>query len=169
MNGTNASMLATAESGNLVVPGRYFLGAGTGDAPLALCAFDRALLSGGVGNVNLVRLSSILPPRCRRVDPFPLPQGALVPVAYGFRISETPGEIVAAAVAIAFPTDKDHAALIMEHSGAGTAEEIEGRVRRMAAENIEHRGLRVESVLSLSIQHHVERVGCAFACVVLIP
>jgi len=36
--------------------------ASTGAGPTALAAFDAALLSGGIANYNLVRLSSVIPP-----------------------------------------------------------------------------------------------------------
>ena len=41
---------------------RYTLVSGIGTGSTVLNAFDAALLSAGVGNFNLLRVSSILPP-----------------------------------------------------------------------------------------------------------
>lgn len=165
-----ASGVAVAQANEgLLVPTRWFLGAGTGDAKYPLCAFDRALLNAGVGNTNLVRLSSILPPHSRQIDPVPLPQGALVPVAYAGITCSKPGETIAAAVAIAFPEDENHCALIMEYSAHKPLVEVEAAVRDMAKENMEYRGQKVREVLSIGAEHLVEQHGSAYACVVSLP
>ena len=62
-------------------PSFYFISAGSAEGFSPLNAFDNALLAAGVGDTNLVRLSSILPPQVERVEPFSLPYGALVPVS----------------------------------------------------------------------------------------
>jgi arginine decarboxylase len=165
-----ASGVAMADHNQgLLVPKRFFLGAGSGDSKYPLCAFDRALLAAGVGNTNLVRLSSILPPHCRRIDPVPLPQGALVPIAYAGLTDSTPGTTIAAAVAIAFPEDENHCALIMEYSSKGRLAEVEEQVRDMARENMLFRGQKIREILSVGAEHTVAQHGSAFACVVSLP
>ena len=43
-------------------PTQYFLVSGASDGYMPLNAFDGALLQAGIGNTNLVRMSSIVPP-----------------------------------------------------------------------------------------------------------
>ena len=70
-----------------------------GETPLN--AFDAALMAACIGNTNLVKVSSILPPHCEEISPVRLPFGALVPAAYASASGEQPGEIISAAVAVA--------------------------------------------------------------------
>src|SRR5512138_3787561 len=69
--------------------------AGCAEGGTALNAFDNALLAAGIGNVNLVKVSSIVPPDVDIVDLPAIKAGALVPTAYAAISSETPGETVA--------------------------------------------------------------------------
>jgi arginine decarboxylase len=148
-------------------PSFYFISAGTAEGFSPLNAFDNALLAAGVGDTNLVRLSSILPPQVERVEPFPLPYGALVPVAYAQMGSSTPGEIISAAVAIAIPADPQYPGLIMEHHDAAPLEEVEAQVREMARQGMLHRGRELGQIVSTGSEHVVKEHGSAFACVVL--
>ena len=145
----------------------YFLCVGSGDGISPLNAFDRALLDAGVGDVNLVRLSSILPPGCEQIEPFSLPGGALVPTAYARAQSSQPGERIAAAVAIAIAKDPQMPGVIMEHHGVGTSEEVCARVREMALESMRVRRRAVADVICIGAEHQVQRHGAAFAGVVL--
>lgn len=148
-------------------PSHYFLCAGHADGGSPLNAFDHALLDAGVGDTNLVRLSSILPPKCQRVEPFELPGGALVPVAYARAGSSKPGEVISAAVAIGVPEDPTLPGLIMEHHAVGTLDEVLAEVREMVGAGMRHRDRDVAGVISRGAEHVVERHGAAFAGVVL--
>ncbi len=150
-----------------IVHRNFFLGAGAADAPTRLNAFDHALLEAGVGDVNLVRLSSILPPSCRRVEPFSLPYGALVPVAYADMVSSEAGAWISAAVAVAIPTDPGLPGLIMEHHGFGRLDRTLATVREMAIHGMQHRNREIADVLTIGAEHQVEEHGAAFAGVVL--
>jgi arginine decarboxylase len=46
---------------------RIAIGAGVGEGPTALAAFDAALVDAGVANYNLIGLSSVIPPRATLV------------------------------------------------------------------------------------------------------
>ena len=148
-------------------PSRYFIVRGASEGFSSLNAFDQALLAAGVGDTNLVRMSSILPPYCTRIEPVALPYGALVPVAYADMVSSTPGDRVAAAIAIGIPADPALPGLIMEHHMIGTAEVCEALVREMAIQGMAWRNREIREVLSLSVDHVVHVHGAAFAGVVL--
>ena len=143
----------------IATPTKYFLVAGAGAGISELNAFDAALIAAGVGNTNLVKLSSILPPGTRKIKPATLPQGALVPVAYAAQTSSAPGGTIAAAVAIAIPRDPGQAGLIMEYSAEASAAEVENRVVEMAAAGMAMRGKEIDRIEKVSVECTVARKG----------
>ena len=108
-------------------PTTYYMTSGASEGFTVLNAFDGALMAAGIGNTNLVKMSSICPPHTREVSSITLPHGALVPVAYASITCEKPGQVIAAGVAIAFPEDEDHAGLIMEYSAQDTQDRRGGQ------------------------------------------
>ncbi len=149
------------------IPTTHFFICGSSEGLTQLNSFDGALLSAKIGNTNLIQISSIVPPGSERVAPHAIPQGALVPVAYAAITTEMPGEVISAGVAAAYPKDETQAGLIMEYSSRGHKEDIEEIVRRMAEEGMKMRGQEVREIHSISVQHKVEKIGTAFAAVVL--
>jgi len=150
-------------------PSKYFLVSGASDGYSLLNAFDGALLASGVGDTNLVRMSSILPPGCVELDPkpLPLPQGALVPVAYATISSDVPGTIISSAVAVGIPEDSALAGLIMEFSAKREKDYVEYQVKRMVTEGMKLRNRAIKEIKSISATFEVKTIGSTFAAVVL--
>ena len=148
-------------------PTVYYMTSGASEGFTVLNAFDGALMAAGIGNTNLVKMSSICPPRAREVSSITLPHGALVPVAYASITCEKPGQVIAAGVAIAFPEDEDHAGLIMEYSAQDTKAAVESKVRKMAEEGMKMRNKKIREIKSAAVEHIVKERGAAFASVVL--
>jgi arginine decarboxylase len=148
-------------------PTHYFLVSGASEGFTPLNAFDGALLSAGIGDTNLVKMSSIVPPRCQLISPVPLPPGSLVPTAYASISSDIPGEIISSAVAVALPKEPHYPGLIMEYSGRGTKVDIEETVRRMALEGMKLRMRETKDLISIAVEHRVQKVGATLAAVVL--
>ncbi len=149
-------------------PTIYLIKAASTEGFSELNAFDVALLKSGVGNTNLVKMSSILPPNCLKVENINLPPGDLVPVAYAAITSSKKGELISAAVAVAIPKDKTKNGLIMEYEDKNiTKEEAESHVIEMAKWGMDYRGYEIERIESIAASHIVEKHGAAFACVVL--
>ena len=140
--------------------------AGHAEGVTELNAFDNALLQAGIGNLNLIKLSSIVPANVELLDhrPEDIEPGALTPTVYTVRMSDTPGDVVAAAVGIGLR--KDGHGMIFENTG-GSREAVEDTVRRMVREGFAQRGLELDELLVFSSEHKVERIGCALAAVVL--
>ena len=149
----------------LPTPTKFTLVAGGAEGPNRLNAFDNALLEAGIGNLNLVKVSSVLPPGAGAVDTLSIPPGSLVPTAYGAITSETPGEIIAAAVGVG--RHGDDYGVIMEYSGRCTKEEAEEIVAGMVRHAFARRGLELTELKVKGVEHRVEKVGCAFAAVAL--
>jgi arginine decarboxylase len=149
----------------LPTPTRYFVVAAAAEGATRLNAFDNALLSARIGNVNLVRLSSILPPGAVYDSDLQLPPGALVPTAYGSIISEVEGELIAAAVGVIISDDS--VGVIMEYGGKCSREEAYEAVSKMLDEAFARRGLTAKEKKIAAVEHRVERVGCCLAAVPL--
>jgi arginine decarboxylase len=148
-------------------PTHYFLVSGASEGFTSLNAFDGALLRAGIGDTNLVKMSSIVPPRCQLISPGPLPPGSLVPTAYASITSDVPGQIISSAVAVALPEKPDYPGLIMEYSARGPKAEIEETVRQMAIEGMKLRGRVIKDLNSIAVEHRVQKVGATLAAVVL--
>ncbi len=148
-------------------PTHYFLVSGHSEGFTLLNAFDGALLRAGIGDTNLMKMSSIVPPRCQLINPVPLPAGALIPTAYASITSDVPGQIIASAVAVALPENPDYPGLIMEYSARGPKSEVEETVRQMAIEGMKLRGRVIKDLNSIAVEHRVQKVGATIAAVVL--
>ena len=111
-----------------------------------------------------------MPPGCIEIEPYELPKGSMVPLAYGELTSSEPGTRISASVAVGIPTDPSMPGLIMECSRIGDAEYCERITREMVREGMEDiRGLRIREIKSISATLTVSRVGAVFAAVVLCP
>jgi arginine decarboxylase len=149
----------------LPTPKKFTLVAGGAEGKSRLNAFDHALLASGIGNLNLLKVSSILPPDTEFAENLEIPPGSLTPTAYGSIISDVPGEIISAAVAVGLSADTF--GVIMEFSGRCSQQEAEAKVTRMAEEAFESRGLVLKQVMVKAVEHRVVSTGCAFAAVAL--
>lgn len=149
------------------IPKTYFLVSGASEGFTPLNAFDGALLNAGIGNTNLVKVSSIIPPRCKEIQPIMFPQGTIIPTAFAYISSEIPGEIISAAVAVALPKEDDQSGLIMEYSAPGPRGEIELIAENMAREGMKMRQQETMEIKSISAEYKVKKIGAAFAAVIL--
>jgi arginine decarboxylase len=148
-------------------PRGYFLVSARGEGSSELGAFDRALLSVGIGNVNIIRLSSILPPGIPNRRPKAIVTGCFVGAAYAHITSGISDERIGAAVAIAHPCAKTRESVIMEHAGLCSALDAQKKATQMAIEALEARDLKIKNVEHACVEHVVHRfIGCVFAAVV---
>jgi len=149
------------------LPKAVSLVSGVGEGPTDLNAFDNALMDAGIANLNFLRVTSIFPQGAKIVAMRPYQPGTLMPAVYARISRHTPGERIAAAVAIGIG-DAGYG-VIMEHSHTGTAENATQIVRRMVADALAVRGLRLVETHVAVKEHTVERTGCAVAAVLLWP
>lgn len=143
---------------------KLYLVAGKAEGSTPLNAFDNALLDAGIGDVNLVKVSSIVPPNAEVVLEKPnLPRGALVPCVYAERTSEKPGEKIAVALAVGLA--EDGFGVVMESDGE-TAEEAVAKATKMVEEAFRVRKLELKRVLKISVEHQVVKCGGVVAACV---
>jgi arginine decarboxylase len=141
--------------------------AGAGEGSTDLNAFDRALADAGIANLNFIRVTSIFPQGARVVPMRAFDPGMLMPAVYARITRHTPGERIAAAVAIGISAEGY--GVIMEHSHSGSAENADHIVRRMVDEAMATRGLHTTEVVVAAKEHVVQRTGCVVAAVLFWP
>lgn len=149
----------------LPTPQRFTLVAGSAEGDTRLTAFDKALLVAGVGNLNLIRVSSILPPGVEYSQQIHISPGSLTPIAYGTVSSEVPGKIISAAIGVGVISGSF--GVIMEFTGMCTKAEAEAGVEKMVREALAVRNALPERIMIKATEHVVEKVGCSFAGAVL--
>lgn len=149
----------------LITPVTYTLAVGGAEGPTPLNAFDHALLTAGIGNLNLLKVSSILPPGAKFVQELDIPPGSLTPTAYCTTHSTTPGERITAAVGVGL--SRDSFGVIMEFADSGTKAEAERAIHRMLLEAFGRRGMELVETRVRAVEHRVEQVGAVVAAVLL--
>ncbi len=149
----------------LPTPGKFKITAGAGEGKTSLTAFDGALLQAGIGNINLIRVTSILPPHAEECPGLVIPPGSLVPTAYGTISSEEKGELISAAVGIGFAADSF--GVIMERAGRESREEAEEAVKIMIEDAFAQRGLVPERITVKGVEHRVKDKGAVIAAVAM--
>ncbi len=150
----------------LATPCKFTLVAGRGEGGTLINAFDAALIEAGIGNLNLLRVSSILPPLAQLETKLEIRPGSLTPTAYGYITSSQPGQVIAAAIGVGIGSPGSYG-VIMEFEGYCAKVEAETRVRKMVEEGFQKRGLSLQDVHVLGIDHRVEAVGSVIAGAVL--
>jgi len=150
-------------------PNIYCLVKGASEGRTRLNAFDNSLLNAGVGDTNLMRMSSILPPGAqqRQIDDIELPGGALIPLAYAQIDSTTPGRYISSAIAVGIPEDESKPGVIMEFEDHSRLKNIEEIVHQMVIDAFEYRKRELKEIQSIGIEHKVENCASTFAAAVL--
>src|SRR5579884_880308 len=118
---------------------QIFLSKGVGKHRERLTSFELALRDAGIAACNLVRVSSIFPPRCR-----PIPRSAglklLSPGEVVFAVlsensTREPHRLIAASIGLALPADRDAYGYLSEHHSFGETEQQAGEyAEELAAE-----------------------------------
>ncbi|HHY46621.1 MAG TPA: arginine decarboxylase, pyruvoyl-dependent [Firmicutes bacterium] len=145
----------------LPTPKKFTLVAGSAEGRSRLTAFDKALLAAGIGNLNLLKVSSVLPAGAQYVEELDIPPASLTPTAYGYITSDVPGELISAAIGVGMSDGTF--GIIMEFSGKCSAKEAEETIRKMVEEAFEVRDMPLTGVKVKAVEHRVREIGCAFA------
>ena len=121
------------------VPKKIFLTKGKGLSKERLTSFELALREAGIASLNLISVSSILPPKCNFVSQKEginlLSPGQVVPVVLARSDSNSLGDIVSSGVGVAIPKDNEHYGYLSEHHCIGMDDySMEEYVEDLAAE-----------------------------------
>lgn len=121
-----------------MVPKEIFFTKGVGKHKNKLQSFELALRTAGIEKCNLVRVSSILPPKCKIIPRGKgieqLRAGQIAFVVLAEASSNEPSRLVGAGIGLAQPASGDNYGYISEHHGFGMIEKkISDLVEDLAA------------------------------------
>lgn len=107
----------------MLVPGRLFLTRGSGRHREKLISWEMALHDAGISSFNLVRVSSIFPPKCKLISRErgleSLVPGQVVFAVISANATREPSRRVAAAIGLATPADSNRHGYLSEHHSFG--------------------------------------------------
>ena len=137
---------------------------GKAEGPSKLNAFDNALLDAGIGNVNLIKVSSIIPANSEFVKLPELTSGDMINCVLAHRTSKNKGDLITAVIAIA--TSEDFGC-VAEHSDVNKdPEEVKEKAVFMAKEMMKIRGMEIKEIIVKKISHTVHDEGSVVAAVI---
>lgn len=114
----------------MFVPQKIFFTKGVGRHKDYLQSFELALRNAGVERCNLVSVSSIIPPACRRISVAEgiklLESGGITFVVMARNATNEPNRLVAASIGVAQPADESAHGYLSEHHAFGETDERAG-------------------------------------------
>lgn len=118
---------------------QIFLSKGVGKHRERLTSFELALRDAGIAACNLVRVSSIFPPRCKLIPRSAglklLSPGEVVFAVLSENSTREPHRLIAASIGLALPADRDTYGYLSEHHSFGETEQQAGEyAEELAAE-----------------------------------
>jgi len=112
------------------IPTKMFFTKGVGIHKDYLQSFEMALRNAGIAEYNLVMVSSIFPPGCKRVSKEEgkklLKPGQIVFCVMARNSTNEPNRLIAASVGLAQPADNNQHGYLSEHHSFGETEEKAG-------------------------------------------
>lgn len=109
-----------------LVPKAMFFTKGMGKDKTSLQSFEAALRSAGIAQLNLVKVSSIFPPKCVILPKSKgislLHAGQIAHVVMAETRTNEPNRLACAGVGLAVPASRDHYGYISENHGFGMTE-----------------------------------------------
>ena len=116
---------------NGVVPSKAFLTKGKGQHKEKLASFEQALRSAEIAPFNLVKVSSIFPPRCQLIPKEEglklLNPGQVVFLVMSECATDEAHRLMSSSVGLAIPNDPNHYGYLSEHHGFGQNEREAGQ------------------------------------------
>ena len=113
-----------------MIPEKYFLTKGVGIHKEYLTSFELALRSAGIARFNLVTVSSICPPNCKKISREEgltiLKPGEIVHCVMARNATNEPNRLIAASIGLAVPADVQQFGYISEHHPYGETDEKAG-------------------------------------------
>ncbi len=113
-----------------MVPKKIFFTKGVGVHKERLASFELALRDAGIAHCNLILVSSIYPPGCKKISKEEgvkyIRPGEIVFCVYDREATNEPNRLIAASVGVAIPADPDQHGYLSEHHAYGETEEKAG-------------------------------------------
>jgi len=113
-----------------MIPKYFFLTKGVGRHKEQLQSFELALRDAGIQHCNIVSVSSIIPPGCKKISKERglkmIRPGEIAFVVIARNSTNEPHRLVASSIGVAIPSGKDNYGYISEHHSYGQPEDIAG-------------------------------------------
>lgn len=150
----------------MIKPKYFTIVSGQGKSEYELVAFDKALLDAGIGDYNLVKVSSIMPASCTFREKIDLEKGSVVFAAYACK-TVCDGETGSTAVAIAISNNDDENGVIFEASSNGN--NAKNIVQEMCTDAMISRGRNTKEIItsSTSLRGCYHKYTCGISAVVM--
>lgn len=137
---------------------------GKDEGPTKLNAFDNALSDAGIGDVNLIKVSSMLSANTEITDLPPLKPGSMVNCVLSEITSDNPGDEITAVVAVAIG---DELGCVVETKGINKKEdELIDEARFMVTYMMEKRGVEIKELIVEKSSATVKEIASVVASVV---
>jgi arginine decarboxylase len=113
-----------------MIPRRIFLTKGVGRHRDKLTSFELALRNAGIAHLNIVRVSSIFPPKCKVISREhgmkQLSAGEITYVVLSENSTNEPHRLIASSVGMAIPKDPDQHGYLSEYHSFGETDQKSG-------------------------------------------
>lgn len=113
-----------------LVPKKMFFTKGVGRHKDYLSSFEMALRDAGIAEYNLVYVSSIFPPNCKRISPDEgkkfLSSGQIVFCVMARNSTNEPNRLISSSIGLAQPSDPNMYGYLSEHHPFGETEKKTG-------------------------------------------
>ncbi len=114
----------------IILPKKIFFTKGVGVHKEYLASFEMALRSAGIAHLNLILVSSIFPPGCKRISKEEglklINPGEVVFCVYDRLSTNEPNRLIAASVGVAIPSDETQYGYLSEHHAYGETDDKAG-------------------------------------------
>jgi arginine decarboxylase len=137
---------------------------GKAEGPTKINAFDNALLDAGIGDINLIKVSSIISPGARIVELPAFNAGSMVNCVLAHATSNRKNDVISAVIAIAMSDDQG---CVVEHSDVNRdPEEVKEEAIRMVKYMMKVRGKQIKKFIIENESHIVQNWGAVVAAIV---
>lgn len=145
---------------------RIAIVSGHSEGPSKLNAFDNALYEAEIGDVNLIKVSSMLESNTKIEELPKLKAGAMVNCVLSEITSDNKGDKLVACVAVAIG---DELGCVVENNGINkNSEDIKAEACEMVKYMMNKRNVKINELIIEETNHTVENIGSAIASVIYI-
>ncbi len=150
-----------------LVPSEFFITSSSATSEVSgLNAFDRALLKAGIGEQNMVAVSSVIPMGAKEIPRRELPMGAVTHCVLA-QMRGTEGEMIAAGIAYAYRKD-GKGGYVAEGHIHGSKESLKAELRWKMEEMGRIRDTELDEIHYVieELQIPIDNYGCCLASLV---
>ncbi|MBQ2831579.1 pyruvoyl-dependent arginine decarboxylase [Methanobrevibacter sp.] len=145
---------------------RIAIVSGKDEGPTKLNAFDNALSDAGIGDVNLIKVSSMLAEKTKITHLPALKAGSMVNCVLSEVTSDTPGEQITAVIAVAIG---DELGCVVETSGRDeNPDDLVNEARFMVEYMMEKRSVEIKNLIVEESTATVEKTASVVSAVVYV-